>query len=388
MTPSIIHAITPGDHYSPRTGSAIPTVVDGLASAAATDPSSPWRHAVVVDASTYRPRYPSAEIIEYDGAAPPSLVARAADAAAGRLGLPRRGAARAWGPLAAALAGRPASVVIGHNALVLPHLLRDTPHRVVLYAHNDLLRTVTRREADRTLGDVAAIVCVSADLAAHTAEQLPPSLASRVHVVDNGVDPARFSPSPRADDEPARPLRVMFAGRVFADKGPDVLVRAAALLPAERFEFTIVGSIGFDRNAPLSPYERSLRKLADESGRRIRFEPFVDRDALPDLLREADAFVVPSRWREPSGLTLGEAMATGLPVIASRVGGIPEVVGDAGILVEPDDPDALAAELRRLADDPAHRTALGRAARARAEERDWSRSWRMLRAVVDPLLQD
>jgi len=174
---------------------------------------------------------------------------------------------------------------------------------------------------------------------------------------------------------------------VFADKGPDVLVRAAALLPADRFEFTIVGSIGFDRNAALSPYERSLRTLADESGRRIRFEPFVDRDALPDLLREADAFVVPSRWREPSGLTLGEAMATGLPVIASRVGGIPEVVGDAGILVEPDDPDALAAELRRLADDPAHRAALGRAARARAEDRDWSRSWRMLRAMIDPLLQ-
>src|SRR5690606_5557481 len=107
---------------------------------AASDPSSTWHHAVLVDASTYRPRYPSAEIIEYDGAAPPGLAARAVDAAAGRLGLPRRGAARAWGPLAAALADRPASVVIGHNALVLPRLLRDTPHRVVLYAHNDLLR--------------------------------------------------------------------------------------------------------------------------------------------------------------------------------------------------------------------------------------------------------
>lgn len=388
MTPSIIHAITPGDHFSPRTGSAIPTVVDGLAAAAASDPSSPWRHAVLVDASTYRPRYPSAEVIEYRGAPAPGLVGRAFDAAAGRVGLPRSGATRAWAPLAAALADRPASVVIGHNTIVLPHLLRDTPHRVVLYAHNDLLRTVTRREADRMLGDVGAIVCVSADLAARTAEQLPASLAARVRIVDNGVDPVRFTPAGRRPADTDHVLRVMFAGRVIADKAPDVLVRAAALLPEDRFEFTIVGSIGFDRSAPLSAYERSLRSLAEESGRRIRFEPFVDRDALPGLLREADAFVVPSRWREPSGLTLGEAMATGLPVIASRVGGIPEVVGEAGILVEPDDPEALAAALRRLVDDPAHREELGRAARARAEERDWSRSWRMLRTVLDPLLQD
>ncbi len=385
MTPAVIHAITPGDHFSPRTGSAIPTVVDGLAAAAASDPSSQWRHAVLVDASTYRPRYPSAEVIEYRGAPAPGLVGRALDAAAGRVGLPRRGATQAWGPLAATLADRPASVVIGHNTIVLPHLLRDTPHRVVLYAHNDLLRTVTRREADRMLGDVGAIVCVSADLATRTAEQLPASLAARVRIVDNGVDPVRFTPAGRRPAETDRPLRVMFAGRVIADKGPDVLVRAAALLPADRFEFAIVGSYGFDPTAPLSPYQRSLRSLADESGRRIRFEPFVDRHALPGLLRDADAFVVPSRGREPSGLTLGEAMATGLPVVASRVGGIPEVVGDAGVLIEPGDPQALAAELRRLAEDPARRAALGRAARARAEERDWSRSWRMLRAVLDPL---
>jgi len=385
MTLRIIHAITPGDHFSPRTGSAIPTVVDGLASAAASDESSAWHHSVAVDATTYRPRYPSAEILEYEGASPPRFAVRVLDAAAGRLGLPRRGAAHAWGPLAAAIARRPASVVIGHNALVLPSLLSDTEHRVILYAHNDLLRTVSRREAERMLGEVDAIVCVSADLAERTAEQLPASLANRIHVVDNGVDPARFSPAPQLNGGSDRPLRVMFAGRVYADKGPDVLVRAAALLPADRFEFTIVGSIGFDRNAPLSPYERSLRRRAQASGRRIRFEPFVDRDALPDLLRATDAFVVPSRWREPSGLTLGEAMATGLPVIASRVGGIPEVVGNAGILVAPDDPQAVATELLRIADDPAHRAALGRAARARALERDWSRSWRMLRAVLDRL---
>ncbi len=95
----------------------------------------------------------------------------------------------------------------------------------------------------------------------------------------------------------------------------------------------------------------------------MTFQPFVDRDALPPLLRTADVLVVPSRWAEPSGLTVGEGLATGLPIIASRVGGIPEVLGSAGILVEPDDAAGLSAALRRLADDPGLRLRLGREGR-------------------------
>ncbi len=62
----VLHAITPGDHFSPRTGSAIPTVVDGLAAAAGRD-GGPFRHAVILDRTTMRPRYDSAAVIEYSG---------------------------------------------------------------------------------------------------------------------------------------------------------------------------------------------------------------------------------------------------------------------------------------------------------------------------------
>ena len=61
--------------------------------------------------------------------------------------------------------------------------------------------------------------------------------------------------------------------------------------------------------------------LADGLRPNVKFVPFVDRSALPSLLRTADVLVVPSRWAEPSGLTVGEGLATGLPVIASLVGG-------------------------------------------------------------------
>ncbi len=132
-----------------------------------------------------------------------------------------------------------------------------------------------------------------------------------------------------------------------------------------------------------------LRRLADAataaSGAGIRFEPFVDRMALPALLRSADLLVVPSRWAEPSGLTAAEGLATGLPVIASRVGGLPDVVGSAGVLVEPDDPTALAAAIARLAGDAEARRLMSQRARAHAIAHDWSWAWSKLRRVLEEL---
>jgi glycosyltransferase involved in cell wall biosynthesis len=174
----------------------------------------------------------------------------------------------------------------------------------------------------------------------------------------------------------------MFVGRMIPDKGADVLLRAAALFAGDEVEVVIVGSEGFDSQSPLSRYERGLRKLASAVRPNVQFVPFVDRSALPVLLRSADILVVPSRWAEPSGLTLGEGLATGLPVIASRTGGIPEVLGSAGIMVEPNNPSELAKALRRLVDDPGLRLRMGREARIHAEAHDWGASWRCLRTLI------
>ena len=375
----VVHTITPGDHYSPRTGSAIPTVVHGLATAALAcgDP----RQAVVVDRSTYAPRYDSADLIEYVGATAPRRAGRYADLIAGRVGMPRAAIASYYRPIADAVRDLAPSIVLAHNAPILAWLLRDTDHRVVLYAHNELLRTYSRAEAGRMLGSAAAIVCVSESLARRTRARLPGRLESRVHVVPNAVDTTRFRPAPERVRD-GRPLRVLYVGRMIREKGVDVLVRAASQFGADEVEFVVVGSHGFDPSAPLSPYERELRDLAAGSSARVVFEPFTDRSAIPDLLRSADVLVVPSRWAEPSGLTIGEGLASGLPVIASRVGGIPEVLGSAGILVEPDDALALAGEIRRLASEPELRASMGAEARAWAESHDWAWAWRRLRAVL------
>lgn len=380
-TPGIIHTITPGDHFSPRTGSAIPTVVDGLATAAAS--AGAGRHSVVVDGSTFRPWYESADVIEYSGNSSPSKWARYADVMRGRIGVPRSATASYYRPIANAVLGQPPSTVLAHNAPILPWLLRHSGHRVVLFAHNDVLRTYTRTEARRVLANAAAIICVSESLARRTRERLPAGLAGRVRVVGNAVDVHRFSPAHGVAKTWSGPIRVMFVGRMIREKGVDVLLRAVTAFTRDEVELVIVGSQGFNANASLSTYEQKLRALADSVSVRVSFRPFVDRLALPGLLRSADVLVVPSRWAEPSGLTIGEGMATGLPIIASRVGGIPEVLGPAGILVDPDDPRSLAAAIRRLARDPSLRASMGVTARSRAEAHDWAWAWRNLREVLD-----
>lgn len=377
----VIHAITPGDHFSPRTGSAIPTVVHGLAGAAGRDAARPrYPQLVALGADTLRPRYPSAEAIEFVDVPAPTRNERVLDVALGRLGLPRRAAARYFRPLAAALTGEEPSIVLAHNAPILPWLLRKSPHRVILYAHNDILRTLTKGEAARMLGSVAAIVCVSESLAAQTRSHLPDSLLDRVHVVVNGVDCQQFSPG---QSTPSERVRVLFVGRMIEDKGADLLLRAAAELDRDDIEIEVVGSSGFDRDARLSSYEETLRELAGRSRVPVTFRPFVARTELPDLLRSADIMVVPSRWPDPCPLTVGEALATGLPLIANRVGGIPEIVGSSAILIDNESPTELATTIAKLADRGDLRASLGAAARSQAESHDWAWAWSNLKTVLD-----
>ena len=380
----VVHLITPGDHFSPLTGSATSTVVHGLAGAAARTTAS-MPQFVAVDASTYPRRYESATVIEFHGAPRPSRREQEADIARGALGRPRTATAGYFGPAADAILRHPPSIVLAHNAPIVPWMLRASEHRVVLYAHNRLLRTFTKAESARVLDGVAAIVCVSDSLAERMRRDLPVRLGTLVHTVGNGVDCDQFTPAASVQRAPSAesPLRVMFVGRMVREKGADVLVRAANALARDDLEFVFVGSDGFDRSAPLSHYEQRLRHLAAQGAARIVFEPFVDRRSLPDLMRTAGILVVPSRWQEPSGLTAGEGMATGLPIVGSRVGGIPDVIGDAGRLIEPDDPSALAATIAELADDPDLRERMGVAARERALARDWSWSWSNLSAVLE-----
>ena len=369
-----VHLLTPGDHFSPRTGSAVPTVVHGLASGGVGP-----RPTVVVARGTYAPRYPSADVIEYDEA-PQRRADRYLDLLAGTLGVARPGARRALAATLRAQGSWPESVVLAHNApqavpLVAP---RHTP---VLYAHNQLLRTYGRREAARVLDRAAAVVCVSEYLADETARLLPTALRGRVRAVPNGVDAAQFE-GPR----PPRgaTTRITFVGRVIPDKGVHVLLDAVRRLRRPDLHVTVVGRSGFAADAPLTPYELRLRRDAATAHASVEFASFVPRTELPAILRRTDVLVVPSVWPEPFGLTALEGMAAGAAVVASDVGGLPEAVGDAGILVPAADAAALAQVLEALADDHALLDRTQAAGRRRAAGLTWAHA----RARLDAALAD
>ena len=178
--------------------------------------------------------------------------------------------------------------------------------------------------------------------------------ADRLRLIANGLDVARFAPTtPRADIR-----RIVMVANLRPEKGQDTLLAAAPHI-LERYpdaSFTFVGD---------GPRREALETLTRALGitGRVRFLG-ESRDVAP-LLAEHDLFVLPSR-SEAFPNALIEAMATALPVVATAVGGIPEVVrpGVNGRLVQPDDVGALADAVLALMDDPAAAAALGRAARA------------------------
>jgi len=173
---------------------------------------------------------------------------------------------------------------------------------------------------------------------------------------------ARFGIPPTAN-------LALFAGRVVREKGVHVLARAAALSGADGVHFAVAGPPGL-RPEDLA-YPSQLQELAGPASGRFRILGEVPREDLERLLAACDEFVVPSVWPEPAPMAAVEAMALGRPVIASDTGGLPFLVPDgvAGLLVPPEDPEALASAIRRLVRDSALRERLSRGARARAEER-------------------
>ncbi|MEU5182924.1 glycogen synthase [Streptomyces longwoodensis] len=236
--------------------------------------------------------------------------------------------------------------------------------------------------AERTAVESAdAVVAVSGAMRADILDCYPDLDPARVHVVHNGIDTALYRPDHGTDAlarigvDPNRPY-VLFVGRITRQKGVPHLLRAVRHLdPATQ----VVLCAG----APDTPeIDREFRELFEELGRArdgVHWIPrMLPRPEVIQLLTHATVFVCPSVY-EPLGIVNLEAMACGTPVVASRVGGIPEVVedGGTGLLVDLDDAGeafeaALARALDEVTGDPERARRMGEAGRERAvDEFGW-----------------
>lgn len=266
-------------------------------------------------------RFPGAALV-------PGLVAgfSAAAVSASRRLAPDVLHAHWWFP--GGLAGAVASLATGVPLVVTLH------GSDVHLAHRPGWRSLARAVCARA----SVVAAVSGPLAAEAAKVL--GLAQhRVEVAHMPVPPGPAEPSPL----PAHPpLRLVAVGRLVPEKGFDVLVDAVSLMVSAgaQVELVVVG------DGPEGP---ALAQRAGALGARVRWAGPLPRAELDAELDAAHALVVPSR-REGLGLVALEALARGRPVVAARVGGLPEVVADGadGILVPPGDPAALAEALGRL----------------------------------------
>ena len=273
------------------------------------------------------------------------------------------------------------------------------PYGVFVYGTELLLldaklrRSVFKRwTANRLLGDAAVVVAISrwtAELARSVLEALGrPDAAARVRVLPLGTDPTQFRPGIDARAVRARygleggPWLLTVA-RLERHKGIDTVIRALpgvrAACPGTRYA---VAGTGHRRS--------QLEAIASASGcgDAIRFLGEVPDADLPALYNAVDLYVGASRrcelMAEGFGISLVEASASGLAVVAGRSGGVPDAVRDneTGILVDPDDPDAVAAGIAALLGDPERRTRMAIAGRRAVETYfNWDRVARDVLAI-------
>jgi spore coat protein SA len=228
----------------------------------------------------------------------------------------------------------------------LASLIRAKGALLVYHAHNPLTDRPTRAAFKVFAPDACIFV---SDAIRQRAVRWMPWL-SNTYVVHNGADDSVFYPA-SPEGQPKNPIPVvLFIGRLVPIKGVHVLMEAMRILQERKVKILcrIVGS-SFLQGSKVTSY---VRDLIEKRPSNAEFKGFCAHTDVADQYRAADMLCCPSVWQEPFGNVNIEAMACGVPVVATRVGGIPEIAAEGGIvLVEPNSAVELANALQKLAED-------------------------------------
>ncbi len=263
---------------------------------------------------------------------------------------------------------------------------RGTPYAVVLQGSDvpgyqperfGFIDPLLKPLARRVWHKAQSVVAVSRSLADLARQTWP---EGRITVIGNGVDTTLFHPPEdraRASDS-SRAVRLITVAQCIRRKGLHHLIRVLGERPE-----AVRNSLRLDVYGT-GPEQDRLRRQAGQAGLSATFHGIATRDTLASAYREADLFVLPS-MAEGCPLAVLEAMACGLPVIATSVGELPSLIEDHrnGLLVPPGDLRALKTALVQLLQHPDQRRHLGGAARKTAERHAWPILWEQYRRCID-----
>jgi len=265
---------------------------------------------------------------------------------------------------------RSGDILYIHNrpeiADVLTSIAQRRGFRLVLHMHNSLLHPRSKKHIPR-LKEIPIVFC--SEFLRSEATSAYPEQLKRTHVVYNGADRDKFCAEGRT---PKRAVsQIIFTGRLVPSKGVHVLLDAMRILEGKGVPATctIVGGSAFG-NSKQTRYVRELMRTRPGNTELVGYRAGNE---FAGLLRNADIFCCPSIWNDPFPMALLEAMSSGLPVVASSTGGIPEQLAHGGgVMVPPDNKEALAAVLQQLVDDDSYRHRLaGEALKASRDHFLW-----------------
>ncbi len=216
-----------------------------------------------------------------------------------------------------------------------PHLIdlisNNNKFPISMFFHNDpqtMKGSKSINERENILDKCAAIFCVSEYIKKKFLEGIKSDL-NKIHVLYNGVQ-RKIQKFPKKNKE------ILFVGRLVPEKGVDLYVDAVKSISSyyPEWSFGLIGSFKLGETKINNNFANMVIKNFNKIGCNAKFYGFKNQAFVEKKMQSASIIVIPSLWQEPFGLVAAEAMSNGIAIIASKVGGIPEIVKNNGVLIE------------------------------------------------------